>query len=332
MSRLVPALGATLVFALVLCPASASLRLCNRTSYVLYAATGAAAADGVTVRGWTRIAPGACEIALSGDLAAQAYYLYARSSRAHAGPSRAWSGPTGLCTKDSDFSLKVAAGGARCTEPASFQLPFIRLDTHHMRSWTTTFRETPDLASMQAAERAGLKRLLADIGMGDLGSDKSVAASLLQFRSRMHVPDKAPVAALFNALETAAMRNAVPAGYNVCNDTSRPIWAALGQKKGTVFVSRGWWTVAAGSCAGTMTDALVKQTIYLRVETPDGKPLVAGPEKFCVTNIEFEIQGRGRCAQRGLVEAGFAATNTAGAAGFTAHVTDHGLQASGTSK
>jgi uncharacterized membrane protein len=194
-----------------------------------------------------------------------------------------------------------------------------------MRSWTTTFHEAPDLASMKSAEDTGLKRLLGDIGVRNIAGAKTMEAALAGFRKRMHLPQNAGTDALFGALETEAMTTANPVGYTVCNDTDKPAWAALGQKKGTVFISRGWWTLAAGSCTRAVTESVAGRTIYLRVERERGAPLVSGPETFCVTNIEFEIQGREHCSGRGLVEAGFAATSSSGATGFTVHVTEKGL-------
>jgi uncharacterized membrane protein len=310
---------------LLLCmPAQAALNLCNRTSYVIYAATAAQTANEISVKGWTRLVPGTCTTAIAGDLTAQAYYLYARSSRAHAGPPRDWSGGTVLCAKDKDFVLRLPAGIARCTAD-SYELSFASLATHSMRSWTTTFRETPDLPSPDAAQRAGLKRLLADIGMRNLNSDKAADAALAQFRKRIRLMNSAPAGAVFDALETEAMKSAVPAGYTLCNDTAKPVWVALGQKKGTLYSARGWWTVTGGTCAQLVTNSITGSPVYLRVEKAKGVPLVSGSEAFCVTNIEFEVQGRGRCAQRGLVEAGFVPTNARGAPGFTAHVTERGL-------
>jgi uncharacterized membrane protein len=186
-------------------------------------------------------------------------------------------------------------------------------------------RETPDLPSQEAAQRAGLKRLLADIGTRNLNSDKAADAALAQFRQRMHLANSAPASAVFDALETDAMKSSVPAGYTLCNDTAKPVWVALGQKKGTLYSARGWWTVAGGTCAQLVTNSIAGSPVYLRVEKAKGVPLVSGSEAFCVTNIEFEVQGRGRCAQRGLVEAGFVPTNARGAPGFTAHVTERGL-------
>jgi uncharacterized membrane protein len=321
------------VFALVIAlaglaaPAEAGLTLCNRTSTVVYAATAALTLPQATVKGWTRLAPGACGEAIKGDLTAQAYYLYAKTSRAHTGPARAWSGTTRICAKDKDFSwrgnLNTRCGGD------TYELQFAEVATQHMRSWTTTFHDTPDIATMAAAERAGLKRLLADIGVRNANTDAQIDDALKKFRARVHLAANAPTAALFDALETEAMKSANPSGYTLCNDTAGEVYAAIGldmvSQKGPVKVSRGWWTVAGGACSQLITESLTGKKIWLRVERGKGTALVQGPVKFCVTNIEFDIQGTARCAARGLVESGFAETHTGPSPGFTAHVTASGL-------
>jgi uncharacterized membrane protein len=327
MKRLLAPCAAALAFALATPPAHASLRLCNRTSYVLYAATSSAGASDALVQGWTRIVPGSCRVAIQSDLAASAYYVYARSSSAHSGAPRAWNGNSNYCAKDTDFSLRLPRLSTRCPALDMYELPFAAVATHHMRSWTTTFRETPDYASMKSAETAGLYRLLIDIGakISASNSGKTAEAALALFRKRMRLSDKASAANLFDALETEAMKTAAPIGYTVCNDSDKPVWAAVAQRKGAVTVSRGWWIVAAGGCAKTITDSVANAKIYLRVEKGKGVALVSGPEKFCVTAIEFEVQGRQRCGARGLSEVGFAETNIKGTPGFVAHVSADGL-------
>ncbi|MDR3526304.1 MAG: DUF1036 domain-containing protein [Rhizomicrobium sp.] len=323
MGRAFSLAGLTLTFALTAAPTHAALSACNRTSYVLYAAAAVVNVPNVSVQGWTRIAPGACAVVFGGDLTADAYYLTARSSRAHSGSPRAWSGPTNFCVKDKTFSWTLPFG-ARC--PADgFELGFAQIDTHHMRVMTTTLRETPDLPSMPAAEHAGLRRLLGDSGARDVSDDKKLDAALQAFRQRLHLAANAPKTALFDALETEALKSAVPAGYTLCNDSKADFGAAIGQKAGAAFVSRGWWTVAAGSCSHLITDPIGGQKIWLRVERGKGPPLLGGPNGFCVTSIEFDIQGRENCAKRGLTPAGFAETNLKGASGFIAHVADTGL-------
>lgn len=326
MKPLATAIGTALFLTLVLSPADAALSVCNRTSFVVYTATAAFGSGGIDVKGWTRVVPGGCAVALAGDLSAPAYYVFARSSRAHSGSPRAWGGSINLCVKDRDFSIHFPPGVVQCTDADSSSAGFAPLQTHHMRSWTTTLREVPDFSSPGAAQRAGFKRLLFDIGTANLKDDKAVDAALAQFRARARLPATADAAAMFGALETEAMKSAVPLGYTLCNDTPKPVYAAMGQKKGPVFISRGWWTVAGGTCAPLITESVADSSIWLRVERGGAAPLVQGNMKFCVTNIEFEVQGRERCTQRGLTEAGFAETNTGRKQGYTAHVTASGLR------
>jgi uncharacterized membrane protein len=304
-------------------PAKAGLTACNRTSYVIYAAGAALKGSDFTLKGWTRILPGGCAEVLAGDLTGDAYYITARSSRAHSGAARAWSGPTNLCAKDKDFSLRQSFG-TRC--PADgLEMGYAQIDTHHMRNTTTTFRETPDFRSMDAAKQAGLRRLFADIGQHDTATDKKLGEAVTALRTRMRIVTKAPDTAVFDALETEALKRGGNAGYTLCNDTGTSVYAAIGLQKSGAFVSRGWWTVGSGSCSPLITDPIQGQKIWLRVERGKGPPLVGGPNGFCVTNIEFDIQGRENCKKRGLQDAGFAETNQKGAAGFTARVTAQGL-------
>jgi uncharacterized membrane protein len=308
-------------------PAKAGLTLCNRTSTVVYAAVAALHLPDASVKGWTRVVPGACAETIKGDLTAQGYYLYAKTSRAHGGTPKAWSGTTQICVKDKDFSSRVPFN-ARCTA-GSYELGFAEIQTGHLKSWTTTLNDAPDLPSLAAAERAGLKRLLADAGVKAVVTDKQFDAALKAFRNRVHLAPNAPTAALFDALETEAMKATSPSGYTLCNDTAGEVYAAIGvtmaSARGPVLVSRGWWTLAGGACAPLLTDSVAGKKVWLRVERGKGTPLVQGPAKFCVTNIEFDIQGRERCAARGLTETGFAETGGGPAPGFTAHVTAKGL-------
>jgi uncharacterized membrane protein len=310
-------------------PASATMQACNRTSYVLYTATGAAAGSNVASQGWIRIAPGGCKTVVTSDLTAPAYYIYARSSQAHSGPSRAWGGNTPVCVKDTNFSSLDAQSASRCQSDDYFQLPFTQVDTHAMRSWTTTFSETPALTTLAQAQMAGLKRLLADVGYKigaiDAVPNKATDAAITDFRKRLRLSSAATMDDLFDALETEAMKTATPSGYSVCNDTAKSVAAALGQKQRNDWVSHGWWKIAAGSCARLVGDLAGLDSLYLFVQRVGGPALVTGPNKFCVTDIEFDIQGRSRCAARGMTETGFAETSVKGLSGYSAHVSESGL-------
>jgi len=326
-SRLSPALF-FLAALFAAAPASASLNLCNRTSYVLYAAVAYAAKPDMVTQGWTRIAPGSCVQAISKPLKSPPYYIYAQSSRSHSGPSRAWGGSTQLCVEHGDFTLRAPALG-RCTEDDAFEVPFSEIATKRKSDFTETLTEQPSIATLEQARMVGLQRLLADndfkIGAIDGSDDKAREAALATFRRKTKLSRKAGDDDLFKALEKAAGDMAAPAGYSVCNSTAAPLWAAIGLKNDKDWISRGWWKVPPSNCATAITQPLSTDRVYLLADLPGKKPLLSGPAKFCVADIAFEIQGKDNCKARGMREAGFAQTNTKGHEGFVAHVGLHGL-------
>lgn len=312
-------------------PAQAALKLCNRTSYVLYAATASVKTPGSETRGWTRIAPGDCQTARSEDLTGQNYLAYARSSLAYSGPSHAWGGNFPLCVRDTNFDIRQAVTQPYCTDADTFALPFAPLDTQGHVNWTMTFDEKPAYPSLTAAQLAGVKRLLNDtgykVGPADAKPNRQTGSALDAFRTRMRFATTAGNTELFEALETEALKKNAPTGYTVCNDTSSGFMAALAGIENGKPVSRGWWTVTSGACARVLTAALNADTVYLSVQGKNGAALVAGPEKFCVTAAAFEIQGRGGCSGRGFQELGFAPTVTRGRAGYIVHVGGNGMLA-----
>jgi uncharacterized membrane protein len=174
-----------------------------------------------------------------------------------------------------------------------------------------------------------LKRLLHDLGyriaLVDNRPDKEAEAALADFRRRQHVAPEASASDLFDALETNAFKVATPAGYSICNDTGTPVAAAIGEKSTRDWISHGWWKIAPGSCARAITAPLATDALYLYVQKVGGPALVNGRETFCVANIEFDIEGRARCKERGLSELGFATTPVRGVSGFAAHVGESGL-------
>jgi uncharacterized membrane protein len=309
-------------------PARAELELCNRTSYILYAAIAVQGKKSETTQGWTRIIPGDCKTAITEPLTRDIYYVYAHTSRAHAGAMRAWGGNVKLCTSEANFRLTYNIGTVRC-DPEATALPFARINTKGKPVWATTFTESPEIDTAEAAAAAGLKRLLRDNGAKiptlDSKSDKATTDALGIFRKRVHLSAAANTHAQFDALETEALKTAVPAGYSICNDTEDVVWAVIAFKGPKDWVSRGWWKVPAGSCARAITTQLSADRIFLHVEKHANAKLVSGPERFCLTDQMFEINGRGDCAKRKLSEAGFVATSTKGLAGYAAHIASQGL-------
>jgi uncharacterized membrane protein len=310
-------------------PAQAALKLCNRTSYILYAATSSVVSPGSTTHGWVRITPGDCQTALPEKLTAQAYLVYARSSLAYSGPQRAWGGNFPSCVKEGDFTLHQGVTAPYCTGGTVFSVPFAAIDTHNRPDWTMTFDDKPAFPTLEAAQLAGVKRLLKDNGFPIAAIDakpaKATEIALNDFRKKMHFPQQAGNAELFAGLESAATKKGqAPQGYTVCNDDKSDVVAATAEMA-NVTISRGWWRVAAGACARLITTPLKESSVWLLVDRPGGPTLVSGPDQFCIVAQEFEIEGRGQCAKHGYLQAGFARTPTNGLPGRIVHVGAKGL-------
>ena len=314
-------------------PAHAALTLCNRTSYILYAATSAiqspkSETPKIETMGWTRIAPGDCQPARKEPLTAESYLVYARSGIAHSGPARAWGGAYPVCVKDTNFAIRQAVTQPICTAEDTFALPFAALGNRGKSEWTMNFDETPAM-TLTEAQLAGVKRLLKDNGYPiariDGKPDKATGAALMDFRKRMNFGPNAGNAELFQALEQQARQKTAPAGYTICNDSREVLLAALGQVERGKAVSRGWWTVQPGACAKAITTPLKSEAVYLLARKKNGSALVSGPQKFCTTPVIFEVRGSENCIGRGLVEQGFALTPTKGIAGYIAHIGPAGL-------
>jgi uncharacterized membrane protein len=320
-----------LLFAVM--PGHAALTLCNRTSYVLYAATAAIKSPQTQTQGWTRVAPGECQVARKEALTAETYLVHARSSLAHGGAARAWGGSFPMCVRDTNFSFNQSVTMAACSTEGTFALPFAALDTGGRSNWTMTLDEQPALPSLPAAQLAGVKRLLRDNGYEtgpiDAAVSRPTSLALAAFRKKT-LSDKAGNAELFQALENEARKTVSPAGYTVCNDSGAVLDVALGELDKGKPASRGWWTVARGACARLLTAPLGSNAYYLLARRKDGSVVAGGAEKFCISPTAFDVHERGNCATRRQQEAGFVRTDTKGAPGFTARIGDKGLIASPT--
>ncbi len=320
---------AAIACALAATPAQAALTLCNRTSYILYAATSAIQSPRSQTQGWTRITPGECQLARKEPLTAETYLVHARTSLAHSGPARAWGGAYPVCVKDANFSSAQGVTQPYCTAEDTFALPFAPLDNRGKSVWTMNFDEQPAMNATEA-QLAGVKRLLKDNGYKidriDGKPDKATGAGLQDFRKRMKFAVTAGNTELFDTLEREARKKIAPAGYTACNETRDVLLLALGQIEGGRPVSRGWWTVQPGACAKAVTTPLNTDAAYLLALRKSGGTLVGGGMHFCTTAAAFEIKGADNCSGRGLADNGFAATPTKGASGYVAHIGPAGLK------
>lgn len=299
--------------------AHADLKLCNRTSYILYAATAQAEGPLDQVRGWLRIAPGDCQSAIAGPLPAKTYLVYARSALAHSGPQRAWGGSVQTCVRDGTFLIKQARQ-APCSQPGSYAAPFATVNPRGRSDFTMTFDEQPAFGSLPAAQLAGAKRLLKDNGfaLGAINSvtDKATGKAITVFRERARLPNEAGNAELFTALEQEAQKKVAPAGYTVCNDGKAELLVATADKSAKGMMAHGWWRIAAGACARTATAALNSDSVWLLAEKMDGSVVMGGPDKFCIAPEAFDLAQTGTC----VLQAGFARTLTKGRSFYVAHI------------
>jgi uncharacterized membrane protein len=321
-----------LLLALVFLPgaAKADMRLCNRTSYILDTAIAMADGKSYVSRGWTRVAPGECEITQKGALKPLAYFIYARTSLAHSGPSRAWGGSVPICVMEADFSMRSPQPGEPCPGDTAQRLPFAAVDTGGASNWTVTLNESAAIKTMTDAQLTGVKRLLRDNGYNpgplDTKTSRQTQAALDAFRKQMRFPQGATNADLFNALETEALKVSAPDGYAVCNETSGTLVMATAEKTPKETLAHGWWKIAAKSCSRLTSTPLAGDKFYL-LARKDGKDLVGGPAKFCIADNQFDIRGSTDCVARGNKEAGFAETVIKGKRGYVAHINDEGLLA-----
>lgn len=307
-------------------PASAALKLCNQTSYILYAAFGAATKTELDARGWSRIVPGDCATPIPQSLAAPAYFVYAHTSPAHSGPSRAWGGNVPICARDTNFALRNKLPVRTCQGPEYYKMPFAVIDRHGRASWTTSFTESLALKTLKDAKRAGINRLLEDLGYHvNVPGERARDLALDDFHRRAKLAADASSGALFAALEIQAMKAAAPAGYTVCNNSEMPLWVAIALQVGKTFSTRGWWQVARGACSRLITDPLHTDRVYLLAQSKGKPPLVAGPAKFCIQDSQFELSGKAACRGKGFSLAGFAATDTKGRSGYVAKIGDNGI-------
>lgn len=311
-------------------PAQAAYRLCNHTSYVIYASIGFQAGAEMFTQGWSRIPPGFCATPIVSALKAGTYYVYARSSDAHSGPVHAWGGRANLCAKAADFSLHTSVAIPGCSDPDASRLPYAAVEVRGRTDWTTNFSEARVFASPEATQKAGIQRLLADngysVGAADAPPGPKTDLALAAFRQRMKIAPNATLSDLFEALEDDARQSAVPEGYAVCNDTGEAIFAAIAMRNGPGWASRGWWKVGANACARVIATPLNLDRVFLMVERANGSRIVTGNTSFCITDVEFDVTGREQCAKRGLTNGMFATTVTQGRRGYSAHVGAEGLE------
>jgi uncharacterized membrane protein len=285
-------------------PAEAQARqqgwtLCNRTSYVIEAAVARYEGQGVVVDGWKRLRPGACELALAGELKPGVHYLFGRSSTAHRGGRKIWGGDFPLCV-DSSGSFSVESPqdcSAMGLEPRDFRPVLVE----NKSSWRTSFTETEDFSAAESAA-AGVQRLLADAGVfngnidGNIG--RKTRTAIGEFLSQNNLPAETSDDDLIDVLEQIAQERGRNIGMTLCNRTRNRIWSAIARRRGEGWESRGWWMLESGGCARVIDEPLLTAEHFVFAEMEeDGKlrTLKNAADPFCVARVRFAILGRKDC-------------------------------------
>lgn len=278
-------------------------KLCNKTSYVIEAATGRPDGEDIIVEGWTRIRPGQCEVALPGPLKPGVYFVFGRSSKAHRGGQRDWSGQTPLCV-DTNGSFAVE-NPSSCTSMGMEARDFtaIRIEG---KGGSMDFKETELYdKSGQSPQNAGIQRLLNDAGIfqdvvdGYLGRESRAAINAFLAENRL--PPTTTQAELIDTLENLASRRARQVGMELCNRTGNRILAAMARSRPDGLESRGWWLIDANLCVRAVDESLITAPHYVFAEmaTEAGiRRLKNASTVFCTSRAQFAILGNQNCEQR----------------------------------
>ncbi|MGD9966566.1 MAG: DUF1036 domain-containing protein [Hyphomonadaceae bacterium] len=277
-------------------------QICNETTFVLEAATGRPEGRSIQVEGWTRLRPGECRVAVGAPLARGTHYLYARTSTAHRGGRRQWTGDARLCV-DPIRRFDIV-NPPRCSDSYE-ERRFRRVQINKRDTWRTSLAEATQY-SQARARQMGLQRLLEDAGYdvreGRRGVDpRRIAQSVAQFRASARLAPSASEDQLIDALEQAARRRAGQVGLTLCNRTRARVWTAIARRRGEGWESRGWWALAPNGCVRAIDEVLIQEVYYVHasIDTPNGaRYLAAGGEPFCTSPARFAILGRDDCDAR----------------------------------
>lgn len=315
-------------FCLAAAPAHADLQLCNKTSYVLDAALGLEHKGATATRGWLRIDPGQCRIALQGAVEADALYLHARALALYGVSPLPQTGHADLCAADGNF---VIAGADRC--PAKTGQRLVRYTIVKPAEGeggpTANLAEEADYAPEQA-RLAGIQRLLVLAGYDASPIDgvegKKTEAALAQFLKDRGLPEESVKEPRFFALLAEAAKAADGIGFSWCNETEHVVMAALGVEEKGAITTRGWFRLDPGKClkpgiAGrpqrvySFAEAIDADGLSLR--RADKAIVWGGTKPLCTRNIRFEIAEHGDCLGKGYNATGFVAIELAGRSGAT---------------
>jgi len=301
--------------ALAAAPAQAELRLCNRMSYVVEAAIATEDRGHANARGWFRIDPGQCRVAMSGALPSGDIYLHARTPALYGPSPLPQRGDLEFCVGADNFSISNARS---CRAGQRLALFSAVRPAETEQGHVIALAEEADYSEDQTRD-AGIQRLLAVAGY-DPGPIDGVRGDKTDTAIRKFILDnKLTITAaarsdFFSVLMEAAQKPGT--GFTWCNDTTYPVMAAIGIKDGGTIITRGWYRIEPGRCLRPEIAGTPRRVFsFAEAVDSDGQALGipgrqwswGGTTALCTRPTRFELSDHLDCAARGLVQTGFGA-------------------------
>jgi uncharacterized membrane protein len=111
-------------------PASAALKVCNKTTARIGVAVGAPSGDYQQAsEGWFNLKPGACEHLVKGELGNGPYFIHAIDYDR----GGEWGGPEMMCVSETSFQIE---GRNDCFARGFMRAGFRRIDTNGQKTWS----------------------------------------------------------------------------------------------------------------------------------------------------------------------------------------------------
>ncbi|MBL4617280.1 MAG: DUF1036 domain-containing protein [Robiginitomaculum sp.] len=287
---------------------SAGQEICNETSFIIYSAVAFTEQDSLISEGWIRLRPGECRTVLPEPIPKGDIFVFGRSSDAHRGGIRKWTGSTSICVDQENFSVTALAN---CETLGLEKRNFRIVNNSPSAEKRATFTEVEEFKNR--ASLAGLQRLLMDNGQDIRNVDgyagRRTRIAIRKYLNEMQIKQRPEDSGLIDMLEQSARKNKHLTGLELCNDADGTLWVAYAKRRNKQWESRGWWTLAAGLCVPLLNEPLSKKDkFYLYanlVEEGNEMLLEQANETFCISRVKFSIFGRYTCEVRGYSEAKF---------------------------
>ena len=291
-----------------------SWEVCNETSYIVRVANAVIREGKISPKGWDQVRPGQC-LALDAP-AGSPRYVYAESSPIHQGGIREWTGKTPICVSADDFTADATKN---CALQNLETRNYLALNPAEQK---TTLIEPNNFGTK--AEIAGIQRLLQDNGFKitriDGVSGRRTNRYIRDFKKKAALPITLPNSELIDAMAEAAKQRQSDVGFEICNNSTATIWAAMATRDSGAWKSRGWWTIEKMNCLRPFTQTLEGTDAHFyalqenKIETEEGtsygpdkrlRSVAATPAQFCIAEAKFSALGREYCVESGYAVANF---------------------------